>query len=114
MVIALPDPRVRPKNRRKWHVCVSPGQCFFLRINTNPLWRPWHQILASDNDFLSHDSYVELASLHFFSGADLRRADVIGQMGYSERRALAEAVMSAETLSQEHKDIVWENLGQIV
>lgn len=111
MVIILPDPRVRPKNKPKWHICVCPERRLFLRINSKPLWRPWHFIERKKNDFLDHDSYVELTSLHFFTESELRGAKKVGEVSGPQQLALAEAALEAETLNDEQKDLIWEKLG---
>ena len=111
LVIVVPDPRVRPKNRLKWHICVSPERRLFLRINSKPKWAPYHFIRAAKNPFLERDSYVELISLFFFSESELRAAKRIGEMPPPEQLALADAAQEAVTLTQEQKDIVWENFG---
>jgi hypothetical protein len=108
-VIRVPDPRVRPKGKAKWHVCVCPSRRLFLRINTKPAWPPHHPIKAANNAFLKHDSHVELTTLHFFTESELRQATKIGVMSESEAADLLLAVLAAPTLSQEHKDIADEN-----
>jgi hypothetical protein len=111
LVIAVPDPKVQPRNRRKWHICVCPEARLFLRINSKPLWPPWHFLQAGDNAFLRHDSYVELTELHFF--ADGHTAAEIGQLTANEARKLAEAARWAVTLSRDKQDLIWENLANL-
>ena len=112
LVIAIADGRVRPRHRRKWHICVSPEQRLFLRINSKPLWPPSHPIKAEQNSFLEHDSYVELTTLHFFPESELRRATRVGQMSEIEQTNLAyAAVETGVTLRADHKEIIWEKLG---
>lgn len=110
-VIALPDPRVRPRKRLKWHICVCPDRRLFLRINSRPLWPPHHLIKASKNPFLEHDSYVELTSLHFFTESELRGATKVGEMPSLERALVADAAQEAETLREEHRELIWEKFG---
>lgn len=110
-VIRIPDPNVRPRNKPKWHICVCPARRFFLRINSSPQWQPWHPIESANNDFLDHDSYVELLELHHFTEAALGVAIEIGRMSASEMDALAAAAVRCATLSGEHKEIIDENLA---
>jgi hypothetical protein len=114
LVIRIPDPRVRPKNKPKWHICVCPQRRLFLRINSSPLWQPYHAISAAKNAFLDHDSHVELTALHFFTESELRQATAIGRMSKDEAQALAQAAQGAITLNGEHKRVIEENLGQVV
>jgi hypothetical protein len=109
-VIRIADPRVRPRGKAKWHICVCPVRRLFLRINSKSLWQPAHPLSAAANAFLAHDSYVELQTLHFFSEAQLRQGTRIGLMSIEEMDALAEAALAAVTLSGEHKEIIRENL----
>jgi hypothetical protein len=110
-VIALPDARVRPRNKLKWHICICPARRLFLRINSKPLWQPWHFIRAKNNPFLDHDSYVELTTLHFFPESELRSARKVGQLTAKEQVNLAYAAQEAATLNDEQKDLIWEKLG---
>jgi hypothetical protein len=111
MVISLPDPRVRPKNRLKWHICVCPERRQVLRINSKPIWAPWHPISDDDNAFLDHDSYVELAMLHFFAESELRGVKKIGDMSRAQQVGLALAAQEARTLNDEQKALILEKLG---
>jgi hypothetical protein len=60
--------------------------------------------------FLEHDSYVELAQLHFLPHA--HESEEIGSLTAPEVVALAMTVMSVDTLPQEHKDLVWERFEE--
>jgi len=111
LVIRIPDPNVMPRNKLKWHVCVCPARRFFLRINSSPRWEPWHSIEAANNDFLDHDSFVELLEVHQFSEAALQAATKIGQMSPAEMDALAAAAVRCATLTGEHKEIIDDNLA---
>ncbi|HVM98917.1 MAG TPA: hypothetical protein VMT68_01795 [Caulobacteraceae bacterium] len=111
LVIAVADPRVRPRNRVKWHICVCPERRRFLRINSKPLWTPWHFIEVTKNPFLDHDSHVELTALHFFAESELRGATIVGQMPQGEQVNLAYAAQNADTLNEDEKDLIWERLG---
>lgn len=112
-IIAIPDPRINPRNRRKWHICVCSSQRLFLRINSKPLWPPWHHIAADGNAFLEHDSYVELQSLSFFSESELRQARMVGQMSADEARKLAVVAQTADTLAPDRQELIWERLGSL-
>jgi len=111
MVIVVADQRVRPRGKPKWHLCVCPERRLFLRINSRPLWPPWHFIEADKNPFLDHDSFVELTALHFFAESELRAARKIGEMPTGEQIEVALAAQSAETLNDEQKDFIFERLG---
>jgi hypothetical protein len=111
LVIRIPDPNVRPKNKLKLHICVCPLKRLFLRINSNPMWEPWHELLAAQNDFLDHDSYVELLELHVFPQAEIDKAEVIGEMNIAEMDALAKTAMGCVTLTGEQREIIDENLA---
>jgi len=111
LVVVIPDPRVRPKNKPKWHLCVCPERRLFLRINSSGLWRPAHSIKVSKNPFLGHDSFVELRSLHFFTESELKAAKLVGEMSHQQQAELADAAMEAETLTDEQKDLIWDRLG---
>jgi hypothetical protein len=113
LVVALRDSRVRPKGRRKWHVCVCPKARLFLRINSRNLWPPWHFLESSKNAFLEHDSYVELRELYFFPEHTLRGAREIGRLTPAEARRLAEAAQSAATLTQEWRELIRERLSAL-
>lgn len=111
LVIRIPDPNVRPRNKLKWHLCVCPQRRFFLRINSNPQWQPWHPIELANNDFLEHDSFVELLELHHFTDTALKSATIIGAMSAAEMDALAASAVQCATLSGEYKEIIDENLA---
>ena len=68
--------------------------------------------------YLEHDSYVELKQLFQFPQVELNAAlahknNPLGRMTPSEAYLLAMTARRAATLSQERRDIVWENLRQI-
>jgi len=95
-VYATPDPYVTPRNRIKWHICICPRAKLFLRINSNPVWPPWHMLDEATSTFLDHDSYVELAQLHFLP--DAHESEEIGSLTLTEVAALAMAAMEVPTL----------------
>lgn len=114
LVIEIFDPRTEPK-KPKWHICVCDARRLFLRINSKPLWLPHHQLLADRNEFLDHDSYVELRQLCGFSHGAVVSAmrlprNPLGSLTKEEAHRLAMSVRRAVTLSEEHKDLVWNNL----
>jgi hypothetical protein len=113
-VIEIFDPRTQPQ-KPKWHICVCERRLLFLRINSRALWRPHHLLVMSQNPFLKHDSYVELRQLFHFgpnavATAMRLRRNPLGVLNKSEAYALAVAAQRAVTLSQEYRDLVWENL----
>ena len=113
-VIEIFDPRTDPR-KRKWHLCVCNARWLFLRINTSPLWTPNHHMTEERNAFLDHDSYVELRQLFHFSPrvvtAACRQANnPIGRMSRSEAELLARTVRRVPTLTEEQKDLIWNNL----
>lgn len=113
LVIRVPDQRVNPRGKPKWHICVCPERRLFLRINSKPLWPPHHPILSSKNAFLDHDSHVELTQLHFFAESELRKAERVGEMTQAEARLLAKAAQDAVTLNQDNKDLIWRRLASL-
>jgi hypothetical protein len=113
-VIEIFDSLTRPK-KLKWHICICNRRRLFLRINSQPLWPPYHQITEERNAFLDHDSYVELRQLfHFSDGAvtDALRLskNPLGRLEKPEARRLAMTARRVSTLNEEHKDLIWENL----
>jgi hypothetical protein len=114
LVIEIFDPRTEPK-KPKWHICICDSRGLFLRINSKPLWPPHYQLLADRNDFLDHDSYVELRQLCGFShnavvAAMRRPRNPLGSLTKEEALRLAMSARRAVTLSEEHKDLIWNNL----
>jgi hypothetical protein len=108
-VVRIFDRHTRP-NKRKWHICVCDERQLFLRINSEPVFRPHHQLLAANNPFLHHDSYVELQQLVRHVADDIVQAEHIGVLTLTEVRNLVTAVEQAETLSEEHKDLIRDRL----
>jgi hypothetical protein len=108
-VVRIFDRHTRP-NKRKWHICVCDGRQLFLRINSEPVFLPHHLLLASNNLFLHHDSYVELQQLVRHVADDIAQAEHLGVLTLQEARKLVAAVEQAETLSEEHKDLIRERL----
>jgi len=68
--------------------------------------------LAANNDFLDHDSYVELLEVHEFSESELRSALEIGQMSADEMKALSRSAVRCATLTPEQKEIIDNNLAR--
>jgi hypothetical protein len=94
-VVRAWDPHTDPP-KWKWHICVCPRRRLFLRINSEAIFRPCHPIARSLNDFLEHDSYVELQSMVRLTG----RTEHLGRMSLAQARGLVEAVWEAETLTR--------------
>lgn len=92
----------------------------FLRINTGLLWHPSHPISLADNpEILDWDSHVELRQLFRFpydelSRALARRTNVIGRMNATEANAVAWAARRSPVLSDEHQQLVWDNLSALI
>ena len=76
------------------------------KLNSNPIFPPVHPILAVNNPFLHHDSYVELQQLVRHLAYEIARAEHIGTISEQEARGLVAAVRKAETLSEEHKQLI--------
>jgi hypothetical protein len=92
------------------HICVCDVKQLFLRINSKAIFQPVHPLLAVNNSFLHHDSYVELTQLVRHMVYEIGRAEELGTMVQAEARALVEAVKKCNTLSDEHKRLVEERL----
>lgn len=70
------------------------------------------------NSFLDHDSFVELRQLFHFGPRAVTAAlrddkNPLGMLDRQEAHALALAARRAPTLSEEHSDIVWQNLTDL-
>lgn len=91
-------------------ICVAPGKQYFLRINSEPKFKPNHPILKSESDFLDHDSYVELRQLVRPFAYDIQQLELLGRLTDAQAKSLVEAAQCAKTLPQEHKDLIQENL----
>jgi hypothetical protein len=108
-VLRIWDRYTRPK-KFKFHICISPDRQLFLRINSDLLFQPAHPISKAANNFLHHDSYVELQQLVFHMNDDIRNAEAIGRLSKAEAKALNDAAQQAKTLTPEYKRIIAENL----
>jgi hypothetical protein len=108
-VLRIWDRNTKPK-KHKIHICVCPDRQLFLRINSNPVFRPAHPISKTANRFLHHDSYVELQQLIFHTNENIRNADHIGRLSKSEAKSLIEAAQKANTLTPEQRQIIIDNL----
>lgn len=116
-VIEIFDPYTRPP-KPKWHICVCSRRYFFLRINTQPLWTPNHPLIAEENIFLEHDSFVELRQLlhfapHIVAAAMRKPKNPLGRLSKAEAVDLANTARRVVTLTEEYKDLVWSNLNDI-
>jgi hypothetical protein len=94
----------------KLHICVSERRQLFLRINSQSIFKPNHLLLKSRNDYLTHDSYVELQQLVRHMSDEIREAELVGRLSLAEAKALVEAAQTAETLPAEHKRLIMECL----
>lgn len=108
-VVKLWDRHTRP-NKPKIHICVCERRQLFLRINSNPVYKPCHALSAAANTFLEWDSYVELTQLVRHIKYEIDRAEFMGRISQREIYGLLEAVWEAETLSDEHKSLIDERL----
>jgi hypothetical protein len=94
----------------KLHICVSERRQLFLRINSQSIFKPNHLLLKSRNDYLTHDSYVELQQLVRHMSDEIREAELVGRLSLAEAKALVQAAQTAETLPAEHKRLIMECL----
>ncbi|MCW5695513.1 MAG: hypothetical protein KIS96_02140 [Bauldia sp.] len=105
-VVLLWDRGTRPPKDKR-HICVDPGRQLFLRINSKPIWTPSHLIKAAPGvRFIAHDSYVELRQLVRHMAYEISRAAPLGRLDDEQTEALCAAVRIAETLSEDHKDLI--------
>lgn len=103
--LRLPKPKIL--------ICVVPEMQLFLRINSKPIYRPNHPILAEDSNFLHHDSYVELRQFIRPFAYDIQLADELGELTQQQAGDLIEAVNQSKVMSQDHKELVADHLGTI-
>ena len=111
-VIRVLDRQTRPSKQKRL-ICIVPEKQWFLRINSEPKFRPHHPLLAAETDFLSHDSYVELRQFIRPFAYDLQSADKLGRLTRHQAKGLIEAVHKSKALSQDHKDLIAERLATI-
>ncbi len=89
----------------------------FLRINSSPVWQPYFRITPEDcPGIVEYESFVELTNPYRPSGPTLRASlarpdNPLGRLGLSIARELAVACQAADTLTQEQKDVIWQNLS---
>jgi len=83
----------------------------FLRLNSQPLWKPHHLIFAVNCTFLDHDSYVELRGLIQYLPDDLAAAQQLGRLAHPAAKSIMDAVENAPTINQRHKDLVRDRWG---
>jgi hypothetical protein len=104
------DRLVRPPAPKR-HICVCPEQRHFLRINSQPIWKPNRLIFAATCDFLDHDSYVELNAMIRLHGDDVAGAVRLGRLSPPVAQDVMSAVEDAETIPQRHKDLIRDRWG---
>ena len=111
-VIAVFDGTTRPPKTKRL-VCVVAADGWFLRINSNPHFRPHHPLDAVQNPgCLDHDSFVELRGvleldLGWLADAMHRReASILGRICAAAANDLAVAVEAAPTLNRSEKDTI--------
>jgi hypothetical protein len=108
-VVRIFDLYTSPR-KPKLHICVSERRQLFLRINSESIFKPNHLLVKSRNDYLAHDSYVELQQLVRHMSGEIREAEFVGRLSFTEAKALVEAAQAAETLPAEHKRLIAECL----
>lgn len=118
-VIKITDPWTAPPKQIKRHVCVCPERRLFLRINSSPLWPPFHRLSAVRNPgLIDWDSFVELRQLFRFPFDEVRRAitrqeNPLGRMSEEEANALAWAARQSPALSEDSQGVIWDNLANL-
>lgn len=111
-VVRVFDRQTHPPKLKRL-ICIVPEKQFFLRINSEPKYRPNHPILAADSNFLCHDSYVELRQFIRPLAYEIQQADRLGELTRQQTVDLIKAVNQSKVLSQDHKDLVANHLGAI-
>lgn len=111
-VVRVFDRQTRPPKPKRL-ICIVPDMQFFLRLNSEPKYRPNHPVLAADSNFLRHDSYVELRQFIRPFAYDIQQAEKLGELTRQQAENIIEAVKQSKALSQDHKDLVIEYLGAI-
>jgi len=107
------DELVRPPKFKMW-VCVSSEHWLFVRINSNSYDGNDVLILASDHNFLSHDSYVrctgdlvEMDAVRFDAAHNRQglhdRRGVVGSIASKYRYAIRTNIMRSPLLSPVHQ-----------
>jgi hypothetical protein len=104
-VIRVLDRQTNPSKFKRL-ICIAPEKQLFLRINSEPKFRPHHPILEIESDFLEHDSYVELRQLIRPYAYDIQQAEPLGRLSPEQAASLVEAANQSKALSQDHKDLV--------
>jgi hypothetical protein len=98
-----------PKTKR--HICVSPEEQLFLRINSEPAFPPHALLRADQSSFLEHDSYVELQQLHRLLAYHIEGAELLGRLSETQKRLIVIAIEQQETLAPDTVDLVRRNFG---
>lgn len=96
-----------PKYKR--FICVCPHRRFFLQLNSKALWPPHHALFAVNNDFLEHDSYVELTRLYCLLEEDCRLAEPLGRVSPNEIGQIYASLDYHGTLPPAHMELVRES-----
>ncbi len=117
-VIRLLDEGTRPEKIKR-HICVCPERRLFLRINSQPLYRPHHEIDEHTcPGIVDHKSYVELRALYRHSRMSLQRDwarpdNPIGIISGSVAYAIATAADRADTINEEQRYLIWQNFNNL-
>jgi hypothetical protein len=92
-------------------ICVAPERQLFLRINSEPKFKPHHLLRQNESTFLDHDSYVELRQLIRLYAHDMQQCEILGRLSETQARSLVIVASGCATLSQDHKDLIAESLS---
>lgn len=111
-VVRVWDRQTQPAKPKRL-ICIAPEKQLFLRINSDPKFKPNHPLFASESDFLDHDSYVELRQLIRPYAYDIQQAELLGRLTARQAASLVEAARLAESLTQEHKDLIASRLTPV-
>lgn len=65
----------------------------------------------AEENWLDHDSFVELRQLCSFTWRELRSAQIIGRLSVTGRQRLVAAAQKAATLSADDKDLIAQRLS---
>ncbi len=109
-VIRIWDKFTRPE-KRKIHICVCEGRQAFLRINSNPIFRPNHLLLVADNrEFLDHDSYVELNRILRHRQYEISQSEWIGTISRAQCVLLLKSVWASDAFTDNEKQFIEDQL----
>lgn len=99
----------------KMIVCVCPTRCWFMRINSRPIW-PGSTLLRQIEHpkFLLHDSYLECGTyLDILEDEILdlfEREGIVGSLSKTALKSAIDRIKQQPTLRQAERDIIVANL----